>query len=143
MIWVGTSGWVYADWRGRFYPPALPQRDWLTYYAARFPTVEVNRSYYRLPTREQFAGWAAQAGDDPAFRFAVKASRFITHMKKLRGTEEAVQRLVEAASGLGSHLGPYLYQLPPRWHADAARLRAFLATLPPGQAAFFEFREPT
>ncbi|MBX6342487.1 MAG: DUF72 domain-containing protein, partial [Thermomicrobiaceae bacterium] len=131
-IWIGTSGWVYPHWVGRFYPERLPEREWLRYYADRFPTVEINRSYYRLPTRAQFHAWFEQTAAHPRFCFAVKASRYITHMKKLRGTDEAVARLVEAARGLETRLGPFLYQLPPHWRADPDRLDRFLASLPAG-----------
>jgi len=143
MIWVGTSGWVYRHWIGRYYPPELPTSDWLAFYAREFPTVEINRSYYRLPTRDQFAAWADQTPPAPGFVFAVKASRYITHMKKLRDVDEAVPRLAAAAGGLGDRLGPILYQLPPRWRADPPRLARFVAGLPSGQAASFEFRDPS
>ena len=143
MIWIGTSGWVYKDWLGRFYPPELPGRGWLAFYAREFPTVEINRSYYRLPTRQQFAAWAEQTPPAPAFRFAVKASRYLTHMKKLLDPDEPLDRLVTAAGGLGDRLGPFLYQLPPRWRADPDRLARFVAALQPQQRAAFEFREPS
>lgn len=142
-VWVGTSGWVYPHWKGCFYPEHLPTREQLGYYACAFPTVEINRSFYRLPTFEQFQGWAAQVTPSPEFRFAVKASRFITHLKKLNDPQESVSRLLAAASGLGSHLGVFLYQLPPGWHADPARLEVFLAHLPPKYPAAFEFRDPS
>jgi uncharacterized protein YecE (DUF72 family) len=142
-IWVGTSGWVYPHWRGRFYPPHLPVQDQLSYYARFFPTVEINRSFYRLPTFEQFQDWTAQVASSPGFRFAVKASRFITHLKKLTGAEESVPRLLNAASGLGDHLSVFLYQLPPHWRADPARLEGFLAQLPPEYPAAIEVRDPS
>ncbi len=140
-IWIGTSGWVYPDWQGRLYPPHLPVQEQLGYYARLFPTVEINRSFYRLPTFEQFEGWAAQVAPVPEFRFAVKASRTITHFKKLKGAEESIARLVAAASGLGNRLGVFLYQLPPHWRADLDRLERFLAQLPPEHSAAFEFRD--
>jgi uncharacterized protein YecE (DUF72 family) len=143
MIWIGTSGWIYPHWIGRFYPPGLAVRDHLTYYARYFPTVEINRSFYRLPTYEQFQGWAGQAGPHPCFCFAVKASRYITHMKKLKDVEEGINRLFRAAEALGEHLGPILYQLPPRWRANPERLEQFIARLPPDRQAAFEFRDPT
>lgn len=143
MIWIGTSGWVYRHWIARFYPPDLPQRAWLGYYARSFETVEINRSFYRLPTRDQFAAWAAQVSDRPDFFFAVKASRYLTHMKKLKDGEQGIARLREASSGLGARLGPVLYQLPPRWHADPARLGGFLTHLPAGERSAVEFRDPT
>ena len=143
MIWIGTSGWVYPHWNGRFYPLDLPARDQLTYYARYFPTVEINRSFYRLPTREQFRAWTEQIAAYPDFLFAVKASRYITHMKKLLHPEEAISRLVQSAEGLGKHLGPFLYQLPPHWHADPTRLEQFISLLPRDQLAAFEFRDPS
>lgn len=142
-IWIGTSGWVYPHWRGCFYPPHLPLQGQLCYYAQAFPTVEINRSFYRLPTFEQFQNWATQVAASPGFRFAVKASRSITHLKKLKDAQESVTRLLAAAKGLGGHLGVVLYQLPPHWHADPARLEQFLAQLPPEYPAAFEFRDPS
>lgn len=143
MILIGTSGWVYPHWETRFYPAGLGGREMLRFYARTFPTVEINRSYYRLPTREQFGRWAALVSDDPGFVFAVKASRYLTHMKKLREPREALDRLIEAAAGLGSHLGPFLYQLPPHWRADVPRFAAFLAALPQGYRAAIELRDPS
>jgi len=143
MIWIGTSGWIYPHWVGRFYPPKLPVRDHLSYYAQHFPTVEVNRSFYRLPTRDQFCSWAEQTVCYPGFRFAVKASRYITHMKKLQDAEDSIARLITSASGLGKKLGPFLYQLPPHWHANPARLEQFIAHLPSNHLAAFEFRDST
>jgi uncharacterized protein YecE (DUF72 family) len=142
-VWIGTSGWVYPHWNGRFYPPDLPAREQLAYYAQYFPTVEINRSFYRLPTREQFHAWAEQLASHPDFLFAVKASRYITHLKKLLQPEEAIGRLMQAAGGLGKHLGPFLYQLPPHWRADPARLEQFISLLPREQQAAFEFRDPS
>ena len=118
MIWIGTSGWVYPHWVERFYPPDLPAQDQLAYYAQHFPTVEINRSFYRLPTRDQFRSWAEQTAAHPGFLFAVKASRYITHLKKLRDVDEALDRFIDAVAGLGKQLGPCLYQLPPHWRAD-------------------------
>ncbi len=143
MIWIGTSGWIYPHWAGRFYPPDLPLRDHLPYYAGYFPIVEINRSFYRLPTYKQFQAWALQTSSHPGFRFAIKASRYITHMKKLQGVEEGLIRLFAAAEGLGERSGPFLYQLPPRWRANPARLEQFIAQLPQDRLAAFEFRDPT
>ena len=143
MIHVGTSGWVYPHWVGTFYPQDLPEREWLAYYARRFATVEINRGFYRLPDRDQFAAWAAETAARPGFIFAVKASRYITHLKKLRDVDAGVARLVAAAEGLGDRLGPFLYQLPPRWRANPSRLAAFVALLPRRPLTAFEFRDPS
>ncbi|HUP27093.1 MAG TPA: DUF72 domain-containing protein [Chloroflexia bacterium] len=141
MIWIGTSGWVYKHWIGCFYPPEMKQKDWLRRFASEFPTVEINRSFYRLPTHENFVAWAEQAAFRGNFLFAVKASRYLTHLKKLHSPEEPLARMVGAAEGLGPHLGPFLYQLPPRWPADTARLSYFISRLPQGYRAAFEFRD--
>jgi uncharacterized protein YecE (DUF72 family) len=138
-VHVGTSGWQYEDWRGAFYPEGLPPRRWLEHYADSFSTVEVNNSFYRLPERDTFRRWREQT---PAgFVVAVKASRFITHLKRLRDPQEPVALLWERASGLGDRLGPVLFQLPPRFPADVARLRDLLAALPARMRAAFEFRD--
>jgi len=143
MIWIGTSGWAYPHWVGRFYPQGMPAQEQLAYYARYFPTVEINRSFYRLPTREQFCSWADQVAPHRDFQFAVKASRYITHLKKLDGASEAVARLVTAAEGLGERLALFLYQLPPHWRANPSRLAQFVAVLPRQHRAAFEFRDPT
>jgi uncharacterized protein YecE (DUF72 family) len=141
-FWIGTSGWDYPHWRGRFYLSALPAHDQLAYYARHFPTVELNRSFYCLPTLEQFRAWADQVAPFPGFRFAVKASRYLTHLKKLCEPEESLGRLLSAASGLAEHLGVLLVQLPPHWHADPARLELMLSLLPVDVPAAVEVREP-
>jgi uncharacterized protein YecE (DUF72 family) len=124
MLSVGTSGWHYRDWRGAFYPAELPTRRWLEHYATRFDTVELNNSFYRLPTADAFRAWRDAVPDD--FVFAVKASRYLTHYRRLRNPEEPVERLLAAAEGLGSKLGPVLLQLPPDLRADTDALaRAF------------------
>jgi len=125
---VGTSGWQYRDWRGRLYPPDLPQRSWLEHYAERFETVEVNNAFYRLPERSVFEAWRARTPDD--FVVTVKASRFLTHIKRLREPEEPVTRLLERARGLGDRLGPVLLQLPPTLRADVDLLAACLRCFP-------------
>jgi uncharacterized protein YecE (DUF72 family) len=124
-VLVGTSGWQYRDWRGVLYPPGVAQRGWLEYYAARYATVENNASFYRLPSRETFAGWRARTPE--GFVMAVKASRYLTHVRRLRDPAEPVERLLAAAAGLGDRLGPVLLQLPPNLAADAAALDACLA----------------
>jgi len=140
-VHIGTSGWVYPHWRRRFYPAGLPEPEWLAFYAAHFGSVEVNRSFYRLPSAGNFAAWRDETPE--GFVFAVKASRYITHMKKLKDPGETLPPLLEAAAGLGGKLGPLLFQLPPRWHVDEERLRSFLKSLPQGLRAAFELRDPS
>jgi len=140
-IHIGTSGWSYRHWRGTFYAPGLRPADELAFYTRQFQTVEVNNSYYRLPQETTFATWRDTV--PPGFVFAVKASRYITHMKKLRDTEQAVALLLERADVLGDRLGPILFQLPPRWHKNVERLGAFLQQLPTGYRYAFEFRDPS
>ena len=141
MIWIGTSGWVYKHWIGCFYPHDLRQRHWLSYYAAHFPTVEINRSFYRLPWHHNFQAWAQQAGFHYGFRFAVKANRYLTHFRRLYSPEDALGKLAWAASGLGPHTGPLLYQLPPGFSIDPVRLGYFLSRLPHGFRSAIEFRD--
>lgn len=143
MLWVGTSGWSYRHWRGRFYPPNLPPREWFAYYVRHFPTVEINASFYRLPSRQQFARWAQVASSHPRFRFAVKASRLITHVRRLADTEEELERLLEATGGLGPRLELVLFQLPPSFERDLKRLRSFLGRLPEHPRFAIEFRHPS
>jgi uncharacterized protein YecE (DUF72 family) len=121
---IGTSGWQYRDWRGRLYPAGLPQRRWLEHYARHYLTVENNNSFYRLPTRETFEGWRDQTPGD--FVMAVKASRYLTHVRRLREPAGPVARLLGAAAGLGPKLGPVLLQLPPTLKADPGALDACL-----------------
>jgi uncharacterized protein YecE (DUF72 family) len=120
MMSVGTSGWHYRDWRGAFYPAEIPTRRWLEHYATRFCTVELNSSFYRLPTAEAFRAWRDTVPDD--FVFAVKASRYLTHYRRLRDPKEPVDRLLGAVSGLGDKVGPVLLQLPPDLRADTSAL---------------------
>jgi uncharacterized protein YecE (DUF72 family) len=125
---VGCSGWNYKHWRGPVYPDRMPMRAWFDHYAAAFDTVEINNTFYRLPGPETFAAWKARA---PAgFLYAIKASRFLTHLKRLRDPEEPVIRMFEHARELGEHLGPILYQLPASFHRDLDRLGSLLAILP-------------
>src|SRR3954469_21972663 len=139
---IGCSGWQYRHWRGDFYPADVPATKWFEHYASVFDTVEINNSFYRLPERATFASWARRV--PPAFEFAVKASRFLTHMKKLKDPEEPLDRLFSRMRALGAHLGPVLYQLPPGWRVDHDRFRAFLGALPRGAIRHtVEFREPT
>ena len=136
---IGTSGWVYQHWRGLFYPHDLPQPEWFAHYAHVFDTVEINNSFYRLPSEAAFDAWREQA--PPGFLYAVKASRYLTHMKKLKDPEGPLNLFFERADRLGATLGPVLYQLPPRWRLDLPRFEHFLAALPPGHRHIVEFRE--
>src|SRR5829696_8269039 len=113
---IGCSGWNYASWKGRFYPSGLPAGQWLAHYVQEFDTVEVNNTFYRLPPPETFAAW--RDGTPRGFTIAVKASRYLTHLKRLRDPEEPVQRLFDHASALGDRLGPVLYQLPGNFGID-------------------------
>jgi uncharacterized protein YecE (DUF72 family) len=124
VVLIGTSGWQYKDWRGGLYPAGVAQRRWLEHYATQYRTVENNGTFYRLPARDTFAGWRERTPDD--FVMAVKASRYLTHVRKLRDPAEPVARLLAAASGLGPKLGPILVQLPPTFQADPPLLDACL-----------------
>lgn len=138
---VGCSGWEYKHWRGDFYPAELRKAEWFGYYAERFDSVEINNTFYRLPERTTFAAWAGRAPS--GFEFAIKASRFLTHMKKLKDPEEPIERLFGRMRPLRGHLGPVLYQLPPGWKLDRARLEHFLQVLPRRVRHVVEFREPS
>ncbi|MGW0700373.1 DUF72 domain-containing protein [Streptomyces sp. NPDC002867] len=129
-VLIGTSGWQYRDWRGVLYPEGVPQRLWLEEYARRFVTVENNNAFYRLPERRTFAEWRERTPD--GFVMAVKVSRFLTHIKRLKDPEEPVERLMGRAEALGERLGPVLLQLPPTLRADARALDAVLACFPRG-----------
>ncbi len=135
----GTSGWHYKHWQGNFYPETVSAEKWLSYYAGVFDTVEINNSFYRLPAADTLTDWGAQVPE--GFLFAVKAGRYITHMKKLKDSREPVETLFERIDGLGHKLGPVLFQLPPRWRYNAERLEQFLASLPAGYQYAFEFRD--
>ena len=137
-ILVGTSGWSYKEWKGSFYPPKLPQDEMLGFYASRFPTVEVNNSFYRIPSEKVLAGWAEQV--PPDFRFVLKASRRITHNSRLADEDGSLEYFLRAANPLGERLGATLFQLPPTFKKDAERLRGFLARLPQRWMAALEFR---
>ena len=126
-ILIGCSGWMYRSWKGPFYPKDLATSAWLPFYAKHFATVELNNSFYRLPERKTFEAWAEMT--PRRFVFAVKASRYLTHLKRLTDPAEPLKRLLERASGLGPHLGPILYQLPASLRYDADRLDVFLAAL--------------
>lgn len=138
MIWVGTSGYNYPEWKGTFYPADLPATRMLTYYAERLATVEINYTFYRMPTEKVLAGWAAKTPD--RFRLTLKAPRRITHDARLEGAEELTGTFCARAGALGDKLGVLLFQLPPFLRKDVARLEAFTASLPAGTRAAFEFR---
>ncbi len=140
-FWIGTSGWHYSHWKGGFYPEGLPAREWLSFYAQRFATVELNASFYRQPRTGTWELWRETAPE--GFRFAVKASRFITHIKRLAGCADPLERFLAGARRLGDRLGPVLYQMPPSFHRtdeNVARMRAFLPLLPQELMHAFEFR---
>ena len=140
MILVGTSGYNYPEWKGSFYPSDLAATKMLPYYASRFPTVEINYTFYRMPTPKLIAGWRAQV--PPEFRFTLKAPKRITHDKRLRAAEvdSAVSGFLTAASELGPQMAALLFQLPPNFKKDLGLLKEFLALLPPKTTAAFEFR---
>lgn len=140
-IYIGTSGWHYDHWEGPFYPPDLPKDAFLVHYAERFRTVEINNSFYRLPTEKTLARWRGATPDD--FVFSAKASRYLTHMKKLKEPEEPLERLFGRLSVLGDKLGPILFQLPPRWKVNVERLGDFLKALSHDHRYAFEFRDPS
>jgi uncharacterized protein YecE (DUF72 family) len=140
-IRIGASGWHYRHWRGPFYPPETPPRKMFDYYLRYFDTVELNNTFYRLPDKSTMRAWRDAA--PPDFRFALKGSRFITHMKKLKDPEASIARFFDRIDILGEKTGPILFQLPPAWPVDIEQLDAFLAALPPHYRYAFEFRNPT
>jgi uncharacterized protein YecE (DUF72 family) len=143
MILVGTSGYNYPEWKGSFYPSDLPAAKMLPYYASKFPTVEINYTFYRMPTPKLIAGWRAQV--PPEFRFTLKAPKRITHDKRLRAAEveSSVSGFLTAAAELGPQMAALLFQLPPNFKKDIVLLNEFLSLLPPKTTAAFEFRNPT
>ena len=138
MIWIGTSGYNYPEWKGSFYPRDLPQAKMLPYYAARFPTVEINYTFYRMPTEKLVAGWAAQTPS--RYQLTLKAPRRITHDSRLRNCGSLVSAFCNVAGSLGDKLGALLFQLPPGAKKDLGLFDAFLEDVPPGARAAFEFR---
>jgi uncharacterized protein YecE (DUF72 family) len=138
---VGTSGWSYKEWRGSFYPAKFPAKSMLPYYAERFSAVEVNNSFYRIPSERVLAGWAAQVPS--SFRFVMKASRRITHRNRLRDEDGSLSYFLRAVNPLAGRLGPTLFQLPPTFKIDIQRLRDFLRRLPKRWPAALEFRHPS
>lgn len=147
----GTSGFSYAEWKGSFYPPKLPNKDMLRFYAEKLPSVEINNTFYRLPRKDVLEGWASQTPS--GFQFTIKASRRITHFKKLKDAKELLEYLLRGLAGLGDKKGPVLFQLPPTMKVDVPLLEEFLATaeeihgqlFPSGSALIpcFEFRHPS
>ncbi len=140
-IHIGTSGWHYGHWKGRFYPEGMREREFLAYYAGHFRTVEINNTFYQLPSAKAVETWERSVPEN--FLFAVKASRFITHNKKLKDPEEQVPRFLGLVSALKAKLGPVLFQLPPGFKANRERLETFLRALPAEGRFAFEFRNET
>jgi len=138
-IRIGTSGWHYDHWIGRFYPEKMRKENWLEFYAQHFDTVEINNTFYHMPREQTMVNWRDKV--PPSFLFAVKASRYITHIKKLHNTVEEVGRFCALAELLGDRLGPILYQLPPSLHKNLERLDEFIMSLPKRDLAVFEFRD--
>jgi uncharacterized protein YecE (DUF72 family) len=136
--WIGTSGFQYPEWRGTFYPEKFPTAKMLPFYAERFSTSEINYTFYRIPNSKTIAGWDKATPEN--FRFGLKAPQKVTHIAKLRDCSELLDVFQRVVSGLGSKLGPVLFQLPSRFKKDAALLNGFLANLPAGIRAAFEFR---
>lgn len=136
--WVGTSGFSYPEWRPSFYPEGLPKEEFLSYYASRFSSVEIDSTFYRMPNAKTIDGWKAATGE--GFRFAVKASQKITHRERLQVPSEALAYLADTVSRLGDRLGALLFQLPPYFRLDLERLQRFLAALPAGLPCALEFR---
>jgi uncharacterized protein YecE (DUF72 family) len=135
---IGTSGWHYDHWRAIFYPRGVPKSRWLEFYSGQFNSVELNNTFYRLPTEEAVATW--RDGVPAGFAFAAKASRYITHIKRLKGASDSVKAFLQRIASLADKLGPVLYQTPPSMRRDDSLLETFLAGLPRGHKAVFEFR---
>jgi len=140
-VYVGTSGFAYKEWKGSFYPEKLRNDEMLAFYASRFGTVEINNTFYRMPSSDVLARW--RDGVPDGFRFILKASRRITHQKRLKESGDSLRYLLETSAALGDKLGPFLFQLPPNMKADLDRLNNFLALLPRDCQAAFEFRHPS
>jgi uncharacterized protein YecE (DUF72 family) len=136
--WIGTSGYSYDEWKGNFYPEKTAAKDMLRFYAGKFPTVEINNTFYRLPKEAVLSGWGEQVPE--GFRFVIKASQRITHMKRLKECGELLTYLYRVTTALGPKLGPLLFQLPPNFKKDVPRLEAFFADRPDRRAVALEFR---
>ena len=141
MTQIGTSGWHYPHWRGPFYPEKLPASKMLEFYVRHFDTVELNNTFYRLPTETGVNDWRTSTPAD--FCFAAKGSRFLTHMKKLKDPAPGIEKYFDRIAGLGQKLGPIVWQLPPQWEVNAERLEDFLEALPKRRRYAFELRNPT
>jgi uncharacterized protein YecE (DUF72 family) len=140
-IYVGTSGYSYKEWKGNFYPEKIPAKEMLRFYSERLRTVEINATFYRMPQASMLENWKEQVPGN--FRFALKAPQRITHIKRLKETDEETKYFFETAAVLADQLGVVLFQLPPNMKKDLPRLEIFLAQLPPATRAAFEFRHPT
>jgi uncharacterized protein YecE (DUF72 family) len=140
-IRIGTSGYQYNHWRGRFYPRDLPQKEWFAFYAERFDTVEINNTFYQLPRSPTFDAWRKRA--PKGFCYAVKMNRYLTHRKRLKHSKAALKRFLARAHRLRETLGPILTQLPPHWNVNEPRLRAFLDAMPAEYRLAVEFRDPS
>jgi uncharacterized protein YecE (DUF72 family) len=140
-VHIGTSGWHYKHWRGSFYPEKLPASKMLEFYTRHFQTVEINNTFYRLPQPNGLKTWYESTPRD--FRFSMKGSRFLTHMKKLKDPARGIARFFERADLLREKLGPIVFQLPPHWEVDSERLETFLRELPRSHRYAFELRNPT
>lgn len=140
-IWIGASGWHYPHWVGTFYPERTPASRMLEYYIRHFDTVELNNTFYKLPSKKGLLAW--RDSTPPGFHFAVKGSRFLTHMKKLSNAEQGLKRFLDAIEPLDPKIGPIVFQLPPNWALNFERLADFLALLPRYRRYAFEFRDPT
>lgn len=140
-LYIGTSGFSFDSWKGEFYPDDVREKDMLAAYSQTFKSVEINNSFYRLPAATTVDKWVNIA--PPDFIFAYKANRYITHRKKLKITDEPIERLNNAVAPFGKKLGPILFQLPPRWKVNVERLREFVAALPKKHRYTFEFRDPS
>ncbi len=143
QLFVGTSGFSYVEWKGSFYPAGLPDAEMLANYAARLPTVEINNTFYRMPQPALLEGWQKKVASAAQFSFALKAPRSITHIARLKDAADGTAHFLKVAATLGTQLGPILFQLPPFLRKDAGVLREFLALLPAGTQAAFEFRHPS
>ena len=140
-VYIGTSGWHYKHWLGTFYPEKTPASKMLAFYITKFDTVELNNSFYHLPSKVSMNAWHDNTPQN--FLFAVKGSRFLTHMKKLKDARQGLERFLDAAEELKEKLGPILFQLPPNWEVNIERLEEFLNILPTYHRYAFEFRNPT